>query len=90
MRRFLAGALVAVAAWGATTSTPSPVKLADVAMQGDMDALRSLVKQRSANDVNAPQPDGSTALLWAAYWNDEKAVEELLAAGSSVSAKVPQ
>ena len=37
-------------------------------------------------DVNAPQPDGSTALLWAAYWNDEKAVEELLAAGANVNA----
>ncbi len=33
-----------------------------------------------------PQPDGSTALLWAAYWNDEKAVEALLAAGANVNA----
>ena len=47
--------------------------------------LRTLVKQHPA-DVNAPQPDGSTALLWAAYWNDQKAVEELLAAGANVNA----
>jgi ankyrin repeat protein len=86
MYRLLAGALFAVAAWGATTSTSSLVKLADVAMKGDMDELRSLLKQHSGNDVNAPQPDGSTALLWAAYWNDEKAVEELLAAGANVNA----
>src|SRR5580704_15468824 len=85
MRRLLAGALFVVAGWGAATSTSSPVKLADVAMKGDSDELRSLLKQHPA-DVNAPQPDGSTALLWAAYWNDEKAVEELLAAGANVNA----
>ncbi len=28
----------------------------------------------------------ATALLWAAYWNDEKAVEALLAAGANVNA----
>ncbi len=54
-------------------------------MKGDMDAVRSLVKQHPG-DVNASQPDGSTALLWAAYWNDEKAVEALLAAGANVNA----
>jgi ankyrin repeat protein len=80
MRFVLTGALFAVAAFGA--SNPP---IADVAMKGDMDALRSLVKQHPG-DVNASQPDGSTALLWAAYWNDEKAVEALLAAGANVNA----
>jgi ankyrin repeat protein len=80
MRIVLAGALLAAAAFGATTSP-----LADVAMKGDMDALSGLVKQHPG-DVNAPQPDGSTALLWAAYWNDQKAVEALLAAGANVNA----
>jgi ankyrin repeat protein len=79
MRFLLAGAFLAVAAWGAN------VPIADVAMKGDMDSVRALVKQHPG-DVNAPQPDGSTALLWAAYWNDDKAVEALLAAGANVNA----
>ena len=79
MRFLLTGVLLASAAFGAT------VPIADVAMKGDMDAVRALVKQHPG-DVNAPQPDGSTALLWAAYWNDQKAVEALLAAGANVNA----
>lgn len=79
MRLLLAAAFFAVTAWCAAGS------IADVAMKGDSDTVRSLVKQHPA-DVNAPQPDGSTALLWAAYWNDDKAVEELLAAGANVNA----
>jgi ankyrin repeat protein len=74
-------ALCASACWAATDGQ---LRLADVAMKGDMETLRSLVKQHA--DVNAPQPDGGTALLWAAYWNDDKAVELLLAAGASVNA----
>ena len=80
MRFLLAGTLLAVAAFGATNSP-----LADVAMKGDLDTLNALIKQHPG-DVNASQPDGSTALLWAAYWNDEKAVEALLAAGANVNA----
>jgi uncharacterized protein len=80
MRIVLAGALLAAVAFGAA-NTP----IADIAMKGDMDALRSLVKQHPG-DVNTSQPDGSTALLWAAYWNDQKAVEALLAAGANVNA----
>jgi ankyrin repeat protein len=80
MRLVLTAALLAVSAFGATTSP-----IADVAMKGDLDALRTLIKQHPA-DVNASQPDGSTALLWAACWNDEKSVEALLAAGANPNA----
>src|ERR1700728_4595266 len=80
MRIVLAGALLAASAFGAA-NTP----IADIAMKGDMDAVRSLVKQHPG-DVNSSQPDGSTALLWAAYWNDQQAVEALLAAGANVNA----
>jgi uncharacterized protein len=79
MRFLLTGALLASAAFGAST------QIADVAMKGDMDAVRSLIKQHP-NDVNAPLPDGGTALLWAAYWNDTEAVKALLAAGANVNA----
>ncbi len=76
----LAGVLLAAAAFGAT-NTP----IADVAMQGDMASVRTLVKEHPG-EVNAPQPDGSTALLWAAYWNDQETVKALLAAGANVNA----
>ncbi|HEX5227245.1 MAG TPA: ankyrin repeat domain-containing protein [Bryobacteraceae bacterium] len=83
MRVLLAGALLAVSAWAATNS--EHVKIAEVAMKGDMDAVRALVKEHPA-DVNAPLPDGGTALLWAAYWNDEAAADALIAAGANVNA----
>ncbi|MBV9769789.1 MAG: ankyrin repeat domain-containing protein [Bryobacterales bacterium] len=80
MRLLLAGTLFVVAAFGAAT-TP----IAEVAMKGDMDAVRSMLKQSPAN-VNASQSDGSTALLWAAYWNDLQTVQALIAAGADVNA----
>ena len=46
----------------------SDTRLPDAAMQGDKDAVRSLLDQRV--DVNAPQGDGTTALHWAAYKDD--------------------
>jgi ankyrin repeat protein len=52
--------------------------------QKDMTALRALVA-RSA-DVNAAQPDGTTALHWAVYWNDAEAVALLLRAGANPKA----
>lgn len=59
-------------------------RLADAAMQGDKDAVQSLIKQHA--DVNAPQGDGSTALHWAAYRDDAAMVKALIAAGANVKA----
>jgi ankyrin len=59
-------------------------ELADAAMRGDAAALRDLLEQR--NDVNAMQPDGSSALHWAAYRGDAAAVELLIRAGANVQA----
>jgi ankyrin repeat protein len=59
-------------------------RLADAAMQGDKDAVQSLLKQHV--DVNAPQGDGSTALHWAAYRDDAEMVKLLLGAGANVNA----
>jgi ankyrin repeat protein len=81
MRCVVAALLFAVAVFGATSGQ---IQIADVAMKGDMDSLRSLVKQHP-NDVNLALPDGGTALLWAAYWNDLGAVEALIAAGANVN-----
>jgi len=68
-----------MAAFGAA---PSPV--ADAAMRGDIVAVRALMARKA--DVNAPQPDGATALMWAAQTNDVDLVELLLAAGADVKA----
>ena len=44
-------------------AAPADTPVADAAMNGDMDALRSLL--RTGTDVNAAQNDGMTALHWA-------------------------
>jgi uncharacterized protein len=60
----------------------SPV--ADAAMNQDRAAVRALVAQKAG--VNAPQADGTTALIWAARANDVEMVDLLLAAGAKVRA----
>lgn len=59
-------------------------QIADAVQNRDTEALRSLLKQKS--NVNAAQPDGTTALHWAAHWNDLDAVNLLLRAGANVKA----
>jgi ankyrin repeat protein len=57
---------------------------ADAVEHRDTGTLRSLINQRA--DVNAPQPDGTTALHWAAHWNDLESVNLLLGAGANAKA----
>jgi uncharacterized protein len=57
---------------------------ADAVQQKDLGALRALVQRKA--DVNAAQPDGTTALHWAVVWNNEEAVSLLLRAGADVKA----
>ncbi len=72
-------AVVALSAFGASTS---PV--ADAARSGDKAAVRALLQQKA--DVNAAQPDGATAIQWAAYRNDLEMADVLIAAGANVKA----
>jgi ankyrin repeat protein len=60
----------------------SPV--ADAVQNRDMTALQALLKQHAA--INAAQPDGTTALHWAAHWNDTETVGLLLKAGADAKA----
>ncbi len=61
MRFLLAGALrLSPSGLGAAFGATTPI--ADVAMKGDMDAVRSLIKQHPG-DVNASLPDGDGAAM---------------------------
>jgi ankyrin repeat protein len=55
--------------------------VANAAEHRDKEAVRGLIQKHA--DVNAAQPDGATALHWAAHWNDIESVKLLLAAGAN-------
>src|SRR2546425_2402537 len=59
--------------------------VADAVMKRDGEALRRLLPQKNA-DVNAPQPDGTTALHWAARWDDVEMARDLARAGANARA----
>jgi hypothetical protein len=52
----------------AAPAPAAPSELADAAMHRDYARLQALLKGHA--DVNGSQPDGSTALHWAAYQGD--------------------
>jgi len=74
---------LALALPGLAYSAAGPV--ADAARLQDRAAIRAMLKQKG--DVNAPQPDGATALHWATHWDDIETVELLLSAGATVNVK---
>ena len=58
-----------------------------VARQADRDALRPVGgADLNGADVNAPEGDGTTALMWASHRNDLESVERLIRAGADVNA----
>ena len=65
-------------------SAASDSTIADAAEQRAVAVLRALMDQ--GEDVNAPQPDGATALHWAAHWDDVAMASELLVAGADPDA----
>ena len=77
---FCVGALFSPGA--AVAATPSPV--ADAAERRDAAALHTLLGNQAG--VNAPQPDGTTALHWAAYHDDANIAAMLVKAGANVNA----
>jgi ankyrin repeat protein len=60
------------------------LRLVDAARNRDVNSVRALVKQ--GIDPNTPQPDGATALHWAAQWDDHATAEVLLAARADANA----
>lgn len=74
-------ALMSAAAWAGTSGATS---LVDAVKNHDSETVRALLKQHV--DVNATEPDGTTALHWAAHWGDLATVDALLKAGANVTA----
>lgn len=71
----------AVALMVGATLFAAPVNpVIDAARNNDKAALTTLIQKKA--DVNAISPDGSTALLWAAYRDDAESVRMLLNAGA--------
>lgn len=60
-------------------------RLAQAARLQNDNELRVLLRQGA--DVNAPEPDGATALHWAAHWDDLNAAQSLIDAGAKVNAR---
>ena len=73
----VAGVLALAAGWAATD-----LRLTDAIRRRDRKAIASLLAQKA--DVNAAQPDGATALSWAAFLDDSETAALLLAAGANV------
>lgn len=100
-RAFVFGGLIVAALGSGTTLLAGPVDaaLATAVERMDRAAIRLLLdpstssgSSRAASkgdrrvDVNAPQPDGTTALHWAAYHDDLDLVSRLMGAGANATA----
>ena len=84
IRRVVVVALATFLIAGDTFGAQIASRLAKAVSDQDRTVIRALVGQV---DVNEPQPDGATALHWAAYRDDLESVELLLAAGATVSVR---
>ena len=68
----------------ASFASPASSPVADAAMRGEIETVRSLLREGA--DVNAAQGDGMTALHWAAERGDIEMAEMLIYAGANVEA----
>jgi ankyrin repeat protein len=60
------------------------VRVIDAVKTGSADAVRAVLKQKT--DVNAAEPDGTTALHWAAHASNLELAQLLMRAGANVNA----
>lgn len=72
------------AALGSVSLPAATSEVADAAMRSQRDKVVALIQQKA--DLNAPQPDGTTALHWAVRADDLALVDALLKAGADVKA----
>jgi len=74
--------LVATARFAVADTDP---RIAEAVKRHDDQAARALLKQHA--DVNAPLPDGTTALHWAAHWDNLEILDLLIHEGARTTAK---
>jgi len=67
----------------ASALSAADLSLTDAAKQGDREAVRSALNNDA--DVNASEPDGSTALQWAVHRQDLEMADLLIRAGANVN-----
>ncbi len=79
--KVLGGCVAGLLLCGRADAAPAPSSVAEAVKRADRPAIRALLQKRA--DVNAPEPDGSTALHWAAYSDDTETVELLIRAGAN-------
>ena len=77
--------LVATLTVAATGFTAEANRVADAAERNESDVVRALIEE--GVDVKSTQPDGATALHWAAYWDQVQMAQRLITAGAEVDAK---
>jgi ankyrin repeat protein len=83
-RLLMAGIVVAACSGAAAAAAETDTRLLDAVKRQDRPAVAALLKERI--DVNVTQPDGTTALHWAAYHDDAATVGALLRAGAKANA----
>jgi ankyrin repeat protein len=76
-------AAVSASAWAQDAAPGSA--LLDAVRAKDSETAMQLVRQRGV-DVDAREPDGSTALMWAAHHEDAELVRQLIRRGADVNA----
>ncbi len=85
MRMRITSVLAAVFAVGLASSAYAAaraVPLIEAVKRGDVTAVRAMVAQKA--DVNVTEPDGTTALHWAADLGDVRTIDTLLGAGAKL------
>jgi ankyrin repeat protein len=81
----MAGKVLALTFCALLSRVCAQAPLTDAAQQGDQAMVRQLLQHKA--NVNAAQPDGMTALHWAATRDDVPLAKMLLAAGAQTSPK---
>jgi ankyrin repeat protein len=83
-RRLIPGLCLTLLTSVIMTAAAIDAPLANAVMNGDRDAVRSLLKQKA--NVNAAQGDGMTALHWAAFRDDLEVAQLLVQNGANAKA----
>ena len=83
-RTLVGGCVIALLITGGGRAAFAAGTIAEAVKNGDRAAVRTLLKQQA--DVNASEPDGTTALHWAAYNDDIDTAQLLIQAGANAKA----